>query len=133
MSRASKFTLAATGLGTLGIVCFVHWAQEADRAGCYDFNIAVLHFTDSLDIEGYAQRRRARYGEAAYSTRTSSRVRNAKGPRTGVSQAANCTQHNRRSKYNRPEHEPGVMRQIFERGIALCLSPRPVPHFPEFS
>lgn len=32
MSRASKLTLAATGLGTAGIVYFVHWAQEADRA-----------------------------------------------------------------------------------------------------
>jgi len=32
MSRASKLTLAATGLGTAGIVYFVHWAQEQDRA-----------------------------------------------------------------------------------------------------
>lgn len=32
MSRASKLTLAATGLGTAGIVYFVHWAQENDRA-----------------------------------------------------------------------------------------------------
>lgn len=32
MSRAAKFTLAATGLGTAGIVWFVHWSQEADRA-----------------------------------------------------------------------------------------------------
>ncbi|KAJ5457542.1 hypothetical protein N7475_008930 [Penicillium sp. IBT 31633x] len=35
MSRASKFTLAATGLGTMGIVWFVHWAQEADRAAMH--------------------------------------------------------------------------------------------------
>ncbi|OGE49801.1 hypothetical protein PENARI_c019G02260 [Penicillium arizonense] len=35
MSRASKFTLAATGLGTAGIVWFVHWAQEADRAAMH--------------------------------------------------------------------------------------------------
>lgn len=34
MSRASKLTLAATGLGTAGIVYFVHWAQENDRAVC---------------------------------------------------------------------------------------------------
>lgn len=34
MSRASKLTLAATGLGTAGIVYFVHWAQENDRAAC---------------------------------------------------------------------------------------------------
>lgn len=32
MSRASKLTLAATGLGTAGIIYFVHWAQENDRA-----------------------------------------------------------------------------------------------------
>ncbi|KAJ5935740.1 hypothetical protein N7466_005287 [Penicillium verhagenii] len=35
MSRAAKFTLAATGLGTVGIVWFVHWAQEADRAAMH--------------------------------------------------------------------------------------------------
>ncbi|KAJ5621962.1 hypothetical protein N7528_005194 [Penicillium herquei] len=35
MSRASKLTLAATGLGTAGIVWFVHWAQEADRAAMH--------------------------------------------------------------------------------------------------
>ncbi|EPS30954.1 hypothetical protein PDE_05908 [Penicillium oxalicum 114-2] len=31
MSRASKLTLAATGLGTAGIIYFVHWTQENDR------------------------------------------------------------------------------------------------------
>ncbi|KAJ5580187.1 uncharacterized protein N7459_006172 [Penicillium hispanicum] len=35
MSRASKFTFAATALGTAGIVYFVHWAQEADRAAMH--------------------------------------------------------------------------------------------------
>ncbi|KAJ6015821.1 hypothetical protein N7540_010412 [Penicillium herquei] len=35
MSQASKLTLAATGLGTAGIVWFVHWAQEADRAAMH--------------------------------------------------------------------------------------------------
>ncbi|KAJ5108683.1 hypothetical protein N7456_005358 [Penicillium angulare] len=35
MSRAAKLTLAATGLGTAGIVYFVHWAQEADRAAMH--------------------------------------------------------------------------------------------------
>ncbi|CAI7649139.1 hypothetical protein N7533_003454 [Penicillium manginii] len=35
MSRASKLTLAATGLGTAGIVYFVHWAQENDRAAMH--------------------------------------------------------------------------------------------------
>ncbi|KAJ5730966.1 uncharacterized protein N7483_005474 [Penicillium malachiteum] len=35
MSSASKLTLAATGLGTAGIVWFVHWAQEADRAAMH--------------------------------------------------------------------------------------------------
>lgn len=34
MSRASKTTLTLTGLGTAGIVCFVHWAQEQERAVC---------------------------------------------------------------------------------------------------
>jgi hypothetical protein len=34
MSRASKLTLAVTGMGTAGIVYFVHWAQEQDRAVC---------------------------------------------------------------------------------------------------
>lgn len=32
MSRASKVTLAATTLAAAGIIYFVHWAQEADRA-----------------------------------------------------------------------------------------------------
>lgn len=32
MSRASKITLAVTSLATAGIVYFVHWAQERDRA-----------------------------------------------------------------------------------------------------
>ncbi|RJE25837.1 hypothetical protein PHISCL_01813 [Aspergillus sclerotialis] len=32
MSRASKLTLAATGLGAAGIISFVHWAQERERA-----------------------------------------------------------------------------------------------------
>ncbi|KAJ5201523.1 uncharacterized protein N7498_006186 [Penicillium cinerascens] len=35
MSRASKLTLAATGLGTAGIIYFVHWAQENDRAAMH--------------------------------------------------------------------------------------------------
>ncbi|KAL2003059.1 hypothetical protein VTN02DRAFT_5137 [Thermoascus thermophilus] len=35
MSRASKITLAATSLATVGIVSFVHWAQEADRAALH--------------------------------------------------------------------------------------------------
>ncbi|KAF7594399.1 hypothetical protein BBP40_009380 [Aspergillus hancockii] len=32
MSRASKLTLAATGLGTAGVIYFVHWAQEQEKA-----------------------------------------------------------------------------------------------------
>ncbi|KAE8133985.1 cytochrome c oxidase assembly protein [Aspergillus pseudotamarii] len=35
MSRASKFTLAATGLGTAGIIYFVHWAQEQEKASMH--------------------------------------------------------------------------------------------------
>ncbi|KAJ5096320.1 hypothetical protein NUU61_005676 [Penicillium alfredii] len=35
MSRASKITLAATGLGTAGIVYFVHWSQEQERAAMH--------------------------------------------------------------------------------------------------
>jgi len=35
MSKASKATLAMTGLGTAGIVWFVHWAQEQERAVCF--------------------------------------------------------------------------------------------------
>lgn len=37
MSRASKVTLALTGLGTAGIVFFVHWGQEKERAVCFYF------------------------------------------------------------------------------------------------
>ncbi|RHZ67286.1 hypothetical protein CDV55_106248 [Aspergillus turcosus] len=32
MSRASKATLALTSLGTVGIIYFVHWSQEQERA-----------------------------------------------------------------------------------------------------
>ncbi|EAW10916.1 protein PET117 [Aspergillus clavatus NRRL 1] len=32
MSRASKMTLALTGLGTASIVYFVHWSQEQEKA-----------------------------------------------------------------------------------------------------
>ncbi|KAL2222312.1 hypothetical protein M432DRAFT_636933 [Thermoascus aurantiacus ATCC 26904] len=35
MSRASKITLAVTSLATAGIVYFVHWAQERDRAALH--------------------------------------------------------------------------------------------------
>ncbi|EYE94947.1 protein PET117 [Aspergillus ruber CBS 135680] len=35
MSKASKTTLAMTGLGTAGIVWFVHWAQEQERAAMH--------------------------------------------------------------------------------------------------
>ncbi|KAB8216794.1 cytochrome c oxidase assembly protein [Aspergillus novoparasiticus] len=35
MSRASKLTLAATGLGAAGIISFVHWAQEQDKASMH--------------------------------------------------------------------------------------------------
>ncbi|KAL1979806.1 hypothetical protein VTN96DRAFT_5092 [Rasamsonia emersonii] len=35
MSRASKVTLAATTLAAAGIIYFVHWAQEADRAAMH--------------------------------------------------------------------------------------------------
>lgn len=31
MSQASKITLAATALGTMGIVYFVHWSQEQEK------------------------------------------------------------------------------------------------------
>jgi protein PET117 len=51
MSRASKFTLAATGLGTMGIVWFVHWAQEADRAVCCDFDYPFPVFTYAVLLQ----------------------------------------------------------------------------------
>ncbi|KAL4917103.1 hypothetical protein BDW62DRAFT_184612 [Aspergillus aurantiobrunneus] len=35
MSRASKLTLAGTGLATAGIVYFVHWAQEQEKASMH--------------------------------------------------------------------------------------------------
>ncbi|OJD14444.1 hypothetical protein AJ78_05212 [Emergomyces pasteurianus Ep9510] len=35
MSRASKLTLAGTSLMTAGIVYFVHWTQEADKAAMH--------------------------------------------------------------------------------------------------
>ncbi|PWY77102.1 cytochrome c oxidase assembly protein [Aspergillus heteromorphus CBS 117.55] len=35
MSRASKLTLAATGLGTAGIIYFVHWAQEQEKVSMH--------------------------------------------------------------------------------------------------
>lgn len=50
MSRASKTTLGLTTLATAGIVYFVHWAQEADRAVCGNPNhkqlqrLSVIHF-----------------------------------------------------------------------------------------
>ncbi|PKY00604.1 hypothetical protein P168DRAFT_330389 [Aspergillus campestris IBT 28561] len=35
MSRASKLTLACTGLGTAGIVYFVHWSQVQEKAAMH--------------------------------------------------------------------------------------------------
>ncbi|PLN80548.1 hypothetical protein BDW42DRAFT_170670 [Aspergillus taichungensis] len=35
MSRASKITLACTGLGTAGIVYFVHWSQVQEKAAMH--------------------------------------------------------------------------------------------------
>ncbi|EER25765.1 hypothetical protein D8B26_004125 [Coccidioides posadasii str. Silveira] len=35
MSRASKITFACTSLATAGIVYFVHWSQEADKAAMH--------------------------------------------------------------------------------------------------
>ncbi|KAL2824779.1 hypothetical protein BDW59DRAFT_82569 [Aspergillus cavernicola] len=35
MSQASKLTLAGTGLATAGIVFFVHWAQEQEKASMH--------------------------------------------------------------------------------------------------
>lgn len=35
MSAASKFTLATTVAGTIGIVAFVHWAQTAEKAAMH--------------------------------------------------------------------------------------------------
>ncbi|KAA8645585.1 hypothetical protein EYZ11_001773 [Aspergillus tanneri] len=35
MSRASKLTLAATGLGAAGIIYFVHWSQEQEKASMH--------------------------------------------------------------------------------------------------
>ncbi|EEA18764.1 hypothetical protein TMatcc_010695 [Talaromyces marneffei ATCC 18224] len=35
MSRASKVTLAVTSLATAGMIYFVHWSQEADRAAMH--------------------------------------------------------------------------------------------------
>ncbi|KAF2017841.1 hypothetical protein BU24DRAFT_420904 [Aaosphaeria arxii CBS 175.79] len=35
MSRASKLTLAATSLGAVGIVIFVHYSQRAEKAAMH--------------------------------------------------------------------------------------------------
>ncbi|KAJ4292745.1 hypothetical protein N0V90_009408 [Kalmusia sp. IMI 367209] len=35
MSRASKLTLAATSLGAIGIVVFVHYSQRAEKAAMH--------------------------------------------------------------------------------------------------
>ncbi|KAF2751340.1 hypothetical protein M011DRAFT_473830 [Sporormia fimetaria CBS 119925] len=35
MSQASKITLAATSLGAVGIVIFVHYAQRAEKAAMH--------------------------------------------------------------------------------------------------
>ncbi|KAL4784529.1 hypothetical protein BJX76DRAFT_327297 [Aspergillus varians] len=35
MSRASKLTFAGTGLVTAGIVYFVHWSQEQEKASMH--------------------------------------------------------------------------------------------------
>ncbi|KAL4994129.1 hypothetical protein BDV10DRAFT_11431 [Aspergillus recurvatus] len=35
MSRASKLTFAGTGLVTAGIVWFVHWSQEQEKASMH--------------------------------------------------------------------------------------------------
>lgn len=35
MSAASKFTLATTLAGTIGIVAFVHWAQKAEKTAMH--------------------------------------------------------------------------------------------------
>ncbi|KAH8692386.1 putative cytochrome c oxidase assembly protein [Talaromyces proteolyticus] len=35
MSRASKTTLAATSIFTAGMIYFVHWSQEADKAAMH--------------------------------------------------------------------------------------------------
>jgi len=35
MSRAAKATLAITSVATAGIIYFVHWSQEADRAAMH--------------------------------------------------------------------------------------------------
>lgn len=79
MSRASKLTLAATGLGTAGIVYFVHWAQEADRAVRTRAPSTIPELILMMnDVTGDAQGCGARYGEATCATRTTGRVRDAK-------------------------------------------------------
>ncbi|KAL3469442.1 hypothetical protein BJX99DRAFT_241279 [Aspergillus californicus] len=35
MSRASKLTFVGTGLATAGIVFFVHWSQEQEKASMH--------------------------------------------------------------------------------------------------
>ncbi|KAJ5326187.1 hypothetical protein N7541_010975 [Penicillium brevicompactum] len=52
MSRASKATLAVTGLGTAGIIYFVHWAQENDRA--------AMHRGVERDMANTAEKQRIR-------------------------------------------------------------------------
>lgn len=42
MSRASKVTLAATTLATAGMIYFVHWSQDADRAVCVYASLSFL-------------------------------------------------------------------------------------------
>ena len=42
MSTGSKFTLAATAAGTAGIVYFVHWSQERERAVSSKFSKLVV-------------------------------------------------------------------------------------------
>lgn len=44
MSRASKITLACTGLGTAGIIYFVHWSQVQEKAVRY-FSFSYPSYT----------------------------------------------------------------------------------------
>lgn len=88
MSTKAKLTLAATSLGAIGIIIFVHHGQKVEKAvsrSIFPSTFLVLNCRT-----GNARRRHSRHGAATHKEGASTRLRHASRAGKGIPQAANC-------------------------------------------
>jgi len=88
MSTKAKLTLAATSLGAIGIIIFVHHGQKVEKA--VSLSIFLSTFLVLNSRTGYARRCHSRHGAATHKEGTSTGLRYASRAGKGIPQATDC-------------------------------------------